>query len=71
MKWLLCVAIALFLLGGFRRSLFVAGVVAQLTYLAMRGGELGRLPIIGPHDTLVFFSASCGIMALPFIFYPP
>ena len=29
---------------------------------------MGRLPLIGPHDTLVFFSASVGVMAIPFCF---
>jgi ABC-type transport system involved in cytochrome c biogenesis permease subunit len=70
MKWLLCMAIALYLCGGFRRSLLFAGVTAELAYLALRGSDLGRLPLIGPHDTLVFFSTSCGVMALPFVFSP-
>lgn len=38
-------------------------------YLALRGIELGRLPLIGPHDTLAFFSASCALMALPFLLH--
>jgi len=67
MKWLLCVSIGLYLFGGFRRSLFFAGVAGELVYMAQRGIELGRLPLIGPHDTLAFFSTSCALMALPFL----
>ena len=70
MKWLLCLAIGLYLFGGFRRSLFFAGTAGGLAYLALRGIELGRLPLIGPHDTLAFFSTSCALMALPFLFTP-
>ena len=70
MKWLLCLSIALYLFGGFRRSLFFAGVVAELIYMAFRGVELGRLPLIGPHDTLAFFSTSCAIMTIPFLLTP-
>ncbi|MBP1729347.1 MAG: cytochrome c assembly protein [Deltaproteobacteria bacterium] len=70
MKWLLCLSLALYLFGGFRRSLFIAGAGGELVYLALRGLELGRLPLIGPHDTLTFFSASCALMTLPFLFSP-
>lgn len=68
MKWLLCVSIGLYLFGGFRRSLFFAGLAGELVYMALRGIELGRLPLIGPHDTLAFFSTSCALMATPFLF---
>jgi ABC-type transport system involved in cytochrome c biogenesis permease subunit len=68
MKVLLVLPIALYLGGGFNRVLFLAGTLAELAYLANRGLELGRLPLIGPHDTLVFFSTSCAVMALPFLF---
>ncbi len=68
MKWLLCLSIGFYLCGCFRRSIFLAGVTAELVYLASRGLELGRLPLIGPHDTLAFFSTSCALMAVPFLF---
>ena len=68
MKWLLCASIACYLFGGFRRPLFTAGALGGVAYLAIRGLALGRLPLIGPHDTLAFFSASCGVMALPFLY---
>lgn len=70
MKWLLLCSISLYLFGGFRRVLFLAALAIELTYLAMRGFALGRLPLVGPHDTLVFFSTSTALMAIPFLFAP-
>jgi ABC-type transport system involved in cytochrome c biogenesis permease subunit len=70
MKWLLLASIGLTLFGGFRRPLLLAGIALELVYLALRGIDLGRLPLIGPHDTLVFFSTSIALMALPFLFFP-
>lgn len=68
MKWLLIASAALYLFGSFQRQLFMAGLLGELIYLGMRGRELGRLPLIGPHDTLVFFSTSIAIMSLPFVY---
>ncbi|MEI6704189.1 MAG: cytochrome c biogenesis protein CcsA [Deltaproteobacteria bacterium] len=68
MKWLLIASAALYLFGSFRRPLFLAGLVGEMVYLGTRGVELGRLPLIGPHDTLVFFSTSIALMSLPFIY---
>jgi ABC-type transport system involved in cytochrome c biogenesis permease subunit len=31
-----------------------------------RGAELGRLPLVGPHDTLIFLTASIVAFAVPF-----
>jgi ABC-type transport system involved in cytochrome c biogenesis permease subunit len=42
-----------------------AGFLLQATYLFSRGMQLGRLPIIGPHDTLFFLSASIVLFAIP------
>ncbi len=70
MKWLLLISVVLYLFGAFRRPFFAAGLVAGAAYLAARGIELGRLPLVGPHDTLAFFSVSIGLMALPFLFSP-
>ena len=67
MKWLLVASAGLYLFGSFRRPFFYAGLAAGLAYLAARGIALGRLPLVGPHDTLAFFSASVGLMALPFL----
>jgi len=68
MKWLLLCSSALYLFGGYKRVVFCAALATELAYLAVRGVAMGRLPLIGPHDTLVFFSASVGVMAIPFCF---
>jgi ABC-type transport system involved in cytochrome c biogenesis permease subunit len=68
MKWLLILSATLYLFGSFQRPLFLAGLLGELIYLGLRGVELGRLPLIGPHDTLVFFSTSIALMSLPFVY---
>lgn len=46
-------------------SLFLAlGVTIEVAYLGMRGLAMGRLPLLGPHDTLLLFSASIALLAL-------
>lgn len=67
MKILLMIAAGLYLFGGFNRFIFAAALAVQLIYLAGRGIVLERLPLVGPHDTLVFFSACIGLMAVPFL----
>lgn len=42
----------------------IAGSAAGLLYVISRGVNLGRLPLLGPHDTLVFFGVSLAIMGL-------
>jgi ABC-type transport system involved in cytochrome c biogenesis permease subunit len=44
-----------------------AGLVLQIVYLFMRGMELDRLPLVGPHDTLFFLSASIMLFILPVV----
>ena len=68
MKWPLLIPIALYCFGSSLRPFFAAALLGQVTYLGWRGSELGRLPLIGPHDTLTFFSASIGLMGLPLVF---
>ncbi|BDV44899.1 cytochrome c biogenesis protein ResC [Geotalea uraniireducens] len=70
MQWLLIVSAGFYLCGSFKRPLFAGGLLAGAAYLAGRGIALGRLPLVGPHDTLAFFSVSLGLMALPFLFAP-
>lgn len=67
MKWLL-IGSAVLYLGSLRRPVFVAALLLELCYLASRGISLGRLPLIGPQDTLAFFSCSIALMALPFVY---
>ncbi len=64
----LLITSALLFAASVRRPVFVAGLACSLAYLASRGVALGRLPLIGPQDTLAFFSGSIGLMALPFIY---
>jgi ABC-type transport system involved in cytochrome c biogenesis permease subunit len=52
------VIFALYLFGITWRPLVYAGVMAQTAYLLSRGLLLGRLPLVGVHDTLGFLSAS-------------
>jgi ABC-type transport system involved in cytochrome c biogenesis permease subunit len=68
MKPLLIASAAVYL-GSLWRPAFLAGLLLELGYLASRGITLGRLPLIGPQDTLAFFSGSIGLMALPFILH--
>jgi ABC-type transport system involved in cytochrome c biogenesis permease subunit len=68
MQPLIIGAAALYLFGGTRRPVFIVALALILAHLAMRGISLGRLPLVGPHDTMVFFSASIGLMALPFLY---
>jgi len=68
MKWFLVASIPVYLFGAFKRPLFALAVCLQLVHLAGRGFALGRLPLIGPGDTIAFFSACLGAMALPFLY---
>jgi ABC-type transport system involved in cytochrome c biogenesis permease subunit len=64
MMWLLTVSSVCYLFGASRVPIFVAGIIFQLVYLLQRSLSLGRLPLLGPHDTLTFFSLSIATMAL-------
>lgn len=48
------------------RPLLYIGLFLQILYIIMRGLDLGRLPLVGPHDTLVFLSACLIAFSLPF-----
>lgn len=67
MNWIIAGAAVLYLFGSYRKAIFFAAVAVEVCYLGMRGVSLGRLPLIGPHDTLIFFSCSIGLMAIPFV----
>lgn len=51
--------------------LFAAGFVTQVVYIAQRSLFLGRLPLLGPHDTLVFFALCIAVTSLATSFSPP
>ncbi len=63
MIWLLVFATASFVFGAAWRIVFMAGIAAELVYITQRGLSLGRLPLLGPHDTLIFFACSIAVMA--------
>ncbi|MEJ2184093.1 MAG: cytochrome c biogenesis protein CcsA [Nitrospirota bacterium] len=51
-------AFALYLVGIVSRPFVYAGFLLQSGYLLYRGALIGRLPLVGVHDTLNFLSAS-------------
>ncbi len=48
------------------RPLFHAAIIAQAAYVLSRGIALGRLPLVGLHDTLTFLSLATAVFSLPF-----
>ena len=59
---------ALYAFGYYRMTFVYGAFLLQLVYMVLRGLELGRLPLIGPHDTLFFLSASFMLFAIPMSF---
>ena len=70
MPWLLVVSLLCYLFGSAWRMVLALGLALQVAYMAGRSQALGRLPLLGPHDTLVFFSLSIAMMALLSSFAP-
>jgi len=60
-------SMALYVFGYYRMPFMYAGLLLQLLYLFMRGISLDRMPLVGPHDTLFFLSASIVLFALPVV----
>jgi len=58
-------SVGFYIFGYFRIIFVYAGLLLQAAYLFSRGVHLGRLPIVGPHDTLFFLSASVVLFAIP------
>lgn len=56
-----------YLLSLWVRPFFYAGLGIQTGYVLWRGFGLGRLPLVGPHDTLIFMSASVAAFSIPLI----
>jgi ABC-type transport system involved in cytochrome c biogenesis permease subunit len=56
---------ALYAFGYYRMAFVYCGFSLQLIYMVLRGLELGRLPLVGPHDTLFFLSTSFMLFAIP------
>jgi len=70
MTWMLVVSLICYVVGSSWRFVFIAGILAELAYMAQRGVMLGRLPLLGPHDTLIFFATSIAVMACITSFSP-
>jgi len=66
LMWILAFSFAFYLFALWKRPLMYVGLVLQIVYIFSRGAELGRLPLVGPHDTLVFMTASIAAFAIPF-----
>ncbi len=65
MGFLPWISIGLFLAGASKgRAVLVVGLGLQVIYLLWRGLGLGRLPLVGLHDTLIFLSVSTLAFAL-------
>lgn len=58
MQWLPWAAVLCLICGSYWRAGLVLGLLAELVYIGDRGLSLGRLPLLGPHDTLLFFALS-------------
>jgi ABC-type transport system involved in cytochrome c biogenesis permease subunit len=71
MTWLLVAALVCYIAGSSWRIIFIAGISAELVYIFQRGISLGRLPLLGPHDTLIFFASSIAVMSCITSFSPP
>jgi cytochrome c-type biogenesis protein CcsB len=67
LKLLLLSALPLYGAGAFRARFLYAGCLMQAAYLSYRGLTLGRLPLVGVHDTLIFLS--CSLVAFSIAFY--
>lgn len=57
---------ALYCLGAFSVRFFPVGAAAHAFLVLSRGFSIGRLPIVGTHDTLVFFSLSIAVFTIAF-----
>jgi ABC-type transport system involved in cytochrome c biogenesis permease subunit len=64
--YILALSFAFYLFAVWKRPLLYIGLVLQIAYIVSRGIELGRLPLVGPHDTLVFLTASITAFSVPF-----
>lgn len=56
--------VAFYIAGIFKRPIFIAGLFIQSVYILLRTIKLGRIPLVGPHDTLIFLSASIAAFSI-------
>ncbi len=67
LMWLAWASVPLYLTGLYKRFFLFAGCLAQAAYLVARGMRLGRVPLVGPHDTLILLAAS--LAGFSFLFH--
>jgi ABC-type transport system involved in cytochrome c biogenesis permease subunit len=65
---ILVLSFASYLFALWKMPLMYVGLVLQVGYIISRGVQLERLPLVGPHDTLVFLAASLTAFSIPFGF---
>ncbi len=63
-SWLIWLSAVCLIVASRWRTGLTIGLAAGLFYVVNRGVGLGRLPLIGPHDTLVFFGISLAVKGL-------
>jgi ABC-type transport system involved in cytochrome c biogenesis permease subunit len=66
MQWLAFAPFPFYLFGIVKRPFLFVGLLLQSAYIITRGLQLDRLPLVGPHDTLCFLSASIALFSIPF-----
>jgi ABC-type transport system involved in cytochrome c biogenesis permease subunit len=59
-------SVIFYLLGTGRGFFIYLGFLLQVIYMLVRGIELERLPLVGPHDTLFFLSSCLIAFSIPF-----
>lgn len=65
---ILALSFASYLFALWKRPFLYLGLILQIGYIISRGVALGRLPLVGPHDTIAFLAASIAAFAIPFGF---
>lgn len=55
----------LYILGIFKKPFLIAGLIVQSISIIMRSINPGRIPLIGPYETLIFLSASTAAFSIP------
>ncbi len=63
---LLVLSFGAYLFSLWKWPIMCAGLLLQGAYIVSRGADLGRLPLVGPHDTLIFMTASIAAFSIPF-----
>ena len=63
---LLALSFGSYLFALWKRPFLYLGLILQAAYIVTRGSELGRLPLVGPHDTIAFLAASIAAFSIPF-----